>query len=228
MPWNPGGYLRFPSLTWQSNPQVKALLRELSPEAKVVDLGAGGRRIAQKAICVDFLLLPGTNVVADVERLPFRRDSVDLVVATGLLEHVLDDRAVTAEVLRILRPGGLIHIELPFLQQHHEDPIDSRRYTVDGLARELERTGFEIVRSGIHIGPTVTLITLWTYYASLWFEGRSRASRAVSTAVFLGFSLLLYPFKFLDIFLRNKKSAYRLAFGVFCTARKRSPAAVSG
>jgi hypothetical protein len=32
--------------------------------------------------------------------------------------------------------------------------------------------------------------------------------------------VLLWPAKFLDVFLVNKRSAHRLAFGVYCTARK--------
>jgi SAM-dependent methyltransferase len=221
MPWYEESYLRFfPSLTRQSRPQVESVLRRVPPGALVVDLGAGGRRISPKTVCVDFVPFSGTNLVADVQRLPIRDASVDLIFATGLLEHVADDRAVTAEAWRVLRPGGLFHVELPFLQQYHEDPIDCRRYTVEGLARELQRAGFEPLQSGAHIGPTVTMITLAAYYAALLFEGKSRAARAVSTGVFLLSSMLFYPFKFLDGLLMEKKSAHRLAFGVYCTGRK--------
>lgn len=227
MPWHEQSYLRFfPTLTWQSDPQVEAVARLAPPGGLVVDLGAGGRRITRDTLCVDFIPFPETNVVADVQRLPFREGSVDVIFATGLLEHVDDDRAVTREMERVLRPGGLAHVELPFLQQYHEDPIDVRRFTVSGLAREMERAGLETVKAGSHIGPTVTILTLSAYYAALLFEGKSRASRAISTGVFLILSVLFYPFKYLDRLLLRKRSAHRLAFGVFCTARKpaKSPA----
>lgn len=221
MPWNEESYLRFfPALTWQSDPQVESVARMAPPGARVVDLGAGGRRITPGTICVDFIPWAGTDLVADVQRLPLREGSVDVVFATGLLEHVEDDRAVISEMARVLRPGGLAHVELPFLQQYHDDPIDCRRFTVSGLAREMTRAGLETVKSGFHIGPTVTMITLSAYYAALLFEGKSRAARAVSTGVFLAASTVLYPFKFLDRWLLRKRSAHRLAFGVYCTARK--------
>jgi SAM-dependent methyltransferase len=207
-------------LTWQSDPQIQSVLRRVGPNARIIDLGAGGRRISSRTVCVDFLPFDQTDVVADVHRLPIRDGVADLVVATGLIEHVDDDRAVLSEAARLLRPGGLVHIELPFLQQYHEDPIDCRRFTVQGLERELRRVGLEPVNSGPHIGPTVTMITLAAYYASLWFEGKSRAAKAVSTGVFFACSTLFYPFKFLDSILVHKRSAHRLAFGVFCTARK--------
>jgi SAM-dependent methyltransferase len=227
MPWNEGSYLRyFPPLTWQSEPQVAALARTLPPGARIVDLGAGGRRITPETLCVDFVPWPGTDLAADVQRLPLRDASADLVFATGLLEHVEDDRALLGEIARILRPGGLAHVELPFLQQYHEDPIDCRRLTVDGLRREMERAGLATVRSGFHIGPTVTMITLSAYYLAMLFEGRSRASRVFSTGVFFGASALFFPLKYLDRFLRHKRSAHRLAFGVYCTSRK--PAGAAG
>jgi SAM-dependent methyltransferase len=227
LPWKEESYLRFfPTLTWQSNPQVAAALREVPAGGRVVDLGAGGRLIAPGVLCVDFIPFPHTRLVADVQRLPVRDGSVDAVFATGLLEHVEDEKAVLNEIVRVLRPGGIVHVELPFLQQYHQDPIDCRRLTVDGLERELKRLGLQTVKSGFHIGPTVTIITLLTYYGAMLFEGESRPARAVSTGVFLLLSILFYPFKFLDRFLQHKRSAHRLAFGVFCTSRKApSPAA---
>jgi SAM-dependent methyltransferase len=158
--------------------------------------------------------------VADVQRLPFRDGSVDLIFATGLLEHVEDDKALLGEIARVLRPGGIAHVELPFLQQYHEDPIDCRRLTVPGLERELKRHGLQTLHSGFHIGPTVTILTLLTYYGAMLFEGKSRPARALSTGVFFLLSGLFYPFKFLDRFLKRKRSAHRLAFGVFCTSQK--------
>ena len=221
MPWVDRSYLRyFPTLTWQSDPQVAAVLRRVPSGARIIDLGSGGRRVSPGTVCVDFIPFHGTDLVGDVQKLPVRDGVADLVLATGLIEHVEDDWAVLQEVVRVLRPGGYAHIELPFLQQYHEDPIDCRRFTVQGLERELRRVGLEPVQSGSHIGPTVTLITLSAYYASLWFEGKSRMAKVVSTGVFFAFSVLLWPLKFLDSLLIRKRSAHRLAFGVFCTARK--------
>lgn len=221
MPWIETDYLRFfPSLTWQVDPRIRSVVAEGPEDAVTVDLGAGGRKITTKTICVDFVPFPNTSVVANVEALPFRDGSVDLVIGTGLLEHVEDDRRVLSEVVRVLRPGGRAHMEVPFLQQYHDDPIDCRRYSVPGLAREMERAGLEVLHTGVHIGPTVTIITHWAYYAALWLEGRSTIAKVASTLAFFAFSVLLWPAKFLDRFLIQKKSAHRLAFGVYCTARK--------
>src|SRR6185295_19406749 len=111
---------------------------------------------------------PGTDVVGDVQRLPFRDASIDLVYATGLFEHVADERAVIAEIARVLKRGGRVHVEVPFLEQYHEDPIDCRRMTAPGLELEMRSFGFETEASGAHIGPTVTLLNTTARWWALW------------------------------------------------------------
>src|SRR5918992_747895 len=45
-------------------------------------------------------------VVADVQALPFERDSFDLVVSLDTIEHVTYPTRAVAELVRVLRPGG--------------------------------------------------------------------------------------------------------------------------
>ncbi len=221
MPFGSQGLYRFvPRISWQCAPQVERVLALAPPDARIVDLGAGGRRITPRTVCLDFLALGSTDVIGDVERLPFGDASVDLVYATGLLEHVRDERAVLAEAERILRPGGLVHVEAPFLEQYHEDPIDMRRLTVPGLEALLIDQGFVTVAKGAHIGPTVTLLNAWARWWALVFDGRNPLARAASALVFVAASTLAWPLRFLDAFLIRKRQAHTLAMGVYCTARK--------
>lgn len=213
-------YRFIPTLTWQPRIQAERVVAQFPPSATIVDLGAGGRKIAPHVKTVDFVRFAGTDFVSDVSATPFRDGSVDLVIATGLLEHVEDDRKLLAEIRRILKIGGSVHIEIPFLQQYHDDPIDCRRLTQPGLALLLKQHGFEIVDSGTHIGPTVTVLTLLAYWLALWFEGRTIVHKVLSNGVFVAASILFWPFKFLDVILIGKANAHRLAFGVYCTARK--------
>jgi SAM-dependent methyltransferase len=209
-----------PELTWQPRPPAKRIVSRFPEPALVVDLGAGGRKIAPHVKTVDFIKFPGTDYVSDVTATPFASGSVDLVIATGLLEHVDDDRKLIAEIHRILKPGGTVHIEIPFLQQYHDDPIDCRRLTQPGLALLLKQQGFKAIESGAHIGPTVTLVTLAAYWVSMWFEGRTIVHKVLSNGAFAVASIVFWPFKFLDALLIRKPSAHRLAFGVYCTAEK--------
>jgi len=209
-----------PTLTWQPRAQAQRVVAQFPTSAVVVDLGAGGRKIAPHVKTVDFVKFSGTDYVSDVTETPFKDGSVDLVIATGLLEHVEDDRKLISEIRRILKSRGTAHIEIPFLQQYHDDPIDCRRLTQPGLALLLKQHGFEIVDSGTHIGPTVTVLTLLAYWLAILFEGKTVVHKVLSNAVFAAASILFWPIKFLDAILIRKPSAHRLAFGVYCTARK--------
>lgn len=47
------------------------------------------------------------------ERLPFADDSFDFILSNEVLEHVADDHACAAEMVRVARPGGRIVIFAP-------------------------------------------------------------------------------------------------------------------
>ncbi len=47
------------------------------------------------------------------ETLPFRDESFDIIYSANVLEHTERPRQVVAEALRVLRPGGLFHMEMP-------------------------------------------------------------------------------------------------------------------
>jgi SAM-dependent methyltransferase len=209
-----------PTLTWQARPRVEALVQGMPADARIIDLGAGGRKLAPHVETMDFDRRVRADHYGDITRTGFPDASFDLVIATGVLEHVEDDHALLAEMARLARPGGLVYIEIPFLQQHHDDPIDCRRLTLPGLAMLMKRFGLEPESSGMHIGPTVTVITLFAYWVSMLFEGRTKLHKLLSNAAFLAVSTVLYPAKFLDAWLIDKPSAHRLAFGVYCLARK--------
>lgn len=209
-------------LTWQCSPQVETVVAGLVPAAKALDMGAGGRRLSKQIKTVDFVDTGDTDYICDVCSVPLPDSSIDLIIATGLIEHLEDSDRFFEECDRLLKPGGKIHIEVPFLQQYHDDPIDVRRYTVSGLSTYLAKYRFEEVGSGFHIGPSVTLATLNAYYAALLFEGESWLAKFCSNAAFLVTSIIWKPFTYLDRFLKHKKSAHRLAFGVYCTAVKKA------
>lgn len=209
-----------PTLTWQAKPQVAPLVAQLGPDAKIIDLGAGGRRIAPHVMTMDFNTALPADIYGDITKTYLPADSFDLVIATGVLEHVEDDRALLREMMRLAKPGGLVHIEIPFLQQYHDDPIDCRRLTLPGLVRVIKETGLDPIDSGVHIGPSVTVLTLSAYWLAMFFEGRGTLSKIISNGVFLLASAFFWPFKFLDAYLIRKPSAHRLAFGVYCVARK--------
>jgi SAM-dependent methyltransferase len=67
----------------------------------------------------DFLTRAGANApgasleLAACERLPYPTAAFDLVLSHEVLEHVQDDRAAVAEMVRVTRPGGRVVVFVP-------------------------------------------------------------------------------------------------------------------
>lgn len=57
-------------------------------------------------------------VVADLERLPFKKASVTLVTANMVVEHLRNPEVVFAEFARVLAPGGRVIVHTPNMYSH--------------------------------------------------------------------------------------------------------------
>jgi len=53
------------------------------------------------------------GVQGDATRLPFADGSFDRIIASEVLEHLPDDGAAIAELVRVLRPGGSLAVTVP-------------------------------------------------------------------------------------------------------------------
>lgn len=218
MPWIKQGLGRLiPSPTWQPFPPVPETVRRLPPGALVVDVGAGGRRITPGTVTVDRTPFPGTRLCSDAHRLGLRDASVDCVFSTGTFEHIAEPARALREFLRVLKPGGLVHIETPFIFPYHPDPEDHTRWTLDGLRALCVRERFEEVSAGVHLGPASALNVVLVAYLRAWLPGR-RLRRLATMAA----SWLLLPHRYLDRFLVRRPSARELAAGVYFVGRKPS------
>ena len=90
-------------------------------------------------------------VLGDAERLPFRSDSLDVLRAKEVIEHLIDPRPMLREIRRALRPGGLFLSRTPShfstlypVGNFWDDYTHVRPFSRLGLRRLLEDTGFEI------------------------------------------------------------------------------------
>lgn len=77
------------------------------------------------------------------ERWPIKDESIDLVLSTETLEHVLDTDRFLAEAARCLIPGGTLLLTVPFAARWHFVPYDYWRFTPSCLDHLLQKSGFE-------------------------------------------------------------------------------------
>lgn len=103
----------------------------------VVKLGAGENQ--SPGVCnVDSKAQPGIDVVADARKLPFEDESVDELIADGLLEHypVCETEAILDEWVRVLKPGAKIRVQTPDLKELCRQ-FYKGKITVDALVSSL-------------------------------------------------------------------------------------------
>jgi SAM-dependent methyltransferase len=134
----------------------EALLR-LLPElqGEVLDVGCGSKPYrslvaATRYVGLDYdTPLRRAAGVADVYYdggiFPLPDADFDGALCTQVLEHVFTPEAFLNEINRVLRPGGVLVLTVPFVWDEHEQPHDFGRYSSFGLRALLERAGFEVV-----------------------------------------------------------------------------------
>ncbi|SDE24272.1 Methyltransferase domain-containing protein [Paracoccus isoporae] len=124
---------------------------------------------------------PNVQFIADGHHLPLADDSIDAVVIQAVLEHVLQPGEVVSEIWRVLKPGGLVYAETPFMQQVHEGPYDFTRFTESGHRYLFRR--FDCVASGASGGPGMQFMWSVDYLARSLFRSR-RAGKLAKLAFF--------------------------------------------
>lgn len=81
---------------------------------KKIDLGCGLSKRDSESIGVDWVKLPGVDVLADINKiLPFEENEIDEVYSRHTFEHVDDIFFVMNEVYRIIKPEGKVIIKVP-------------------------------------------------------------------------------------------------------------------
>lgn len=144
-----------PQLTFQSVP-MDVLLQKYASNGfgRGVNLGSKSVRLGPQWTNVDLVKGPEVDVVADIHDLSMFTDaSFDAAVLSAVLQYCRNPFQVVAETARVLRPGGIVIVNVPFLQPVCPEgaAFDRFRFTHVGLIGMFEDT-FHILESGTAIG----------------------------------------------------------------------------
>lgn len=175
-------------------------------------VGGAGRTV-DGYVNIDLFAVPGVDIAADAEALPFRSQLFQRIECDAVLEHVRDPVQVMHELQRVLAPGGYLHLVTPFCHPFHAYPQDYRRFTPEGL-KPLAGS-LEVVAEGWRTGPTATLLVFVLEYIKLLLP--FRLWRGV-THVVIGW--LLFPLRYLDLLLLRSRDAGRLGNHCYLWLRK--------
>jgi len=87
----------------------------------------------------------------DLNKLPVRSNSIGLIIATDILEHLDDDGNGISELYRALSKGGILILTVPafkFLWGIQDEVTGhKRRYLREEITNKLREVGFEVLKA---------------------------------------------------------------------------------
>lgn len=139
--------------------EVKTLLTVLNIEdglkslnrKSIADLGCGDQHLREafesRGACYQGIDIIDCNLETD--QCPIRSNSVDIMVALAVIEHLRDPGHFLAEIKRILRHGGALWMDTPDIEacgnKFWRDPTHVHPYTRASIRTLLEMSGYRHV-----------------------------------------------------------------------------------
>ncbi|MDA9291060.1 class I SAM-dependent methyltransferase [bacterium] len=163
---------------------------------------------------LDIVTAPDIDIVASALNMPMDSGTIDAIILQSVPEHINDITLLFKEAHRVLKFGGLVYIEMPFLQGKHGDPDDYWRCTpaaIDFLLKDK----FSIVVSGVSAGPMGALIWIFSDLCS-----NILPFRIVNLILRFVLRWALSPLRYLDKIFVYTKAASRLSAENYFLYRK--------
>ncbi len=110
--------------------EVSAMEQMAKECKKILDVGGGTRFMKRMKIFeslfahVDYKTLDVSadyhpDIIGDIHAIPMEDSSVDGIICRSVLEHVERPADAVREMYRILRPGGLVFVQVPSTYPYH-------------------------------------------------------------------------------------------------------------
>lgn len=198
------------------NNNINTFLKEyIKDDFITLNIGSGNSKISDKIYNVDIFEYDNVDIVCDIENLPFKDNSIDVILNIAVLEHVPNPQKVINEIYRVLKPNGIIYTAFPFMQGFHASPYDFTRVTQEGI-KELHNE-FEYIDVKPFGGPTSGMLWILQEWIAILF---SFGSEKLHMLIYLFVMVITSPLKFLDYFLIKHPMAKNISSGFIYIGKK--------
>jgi SAM-dependent methyltransferase len=207
--------------TWQSRASRNRVYRFLSseklraPGGVRLNIGSGSRRFDPQAFNLDLFAGQNVDIQGDALHLPIKTEAVESIICTGVLEHIADPHKALSEIYRVLKFGGRIFIETPFMQTVHASPQDFYRWTPDGLRQIL--SAFKIAEIEVVAGPASALAWQFQETMAMLFSMNNEVLYKIGLRVF---GWMAVPISWLDVILEKNIWGWHACSGFALLAAK--------
>ena len=192
-------------------PKIKDMPNLYGNGGICINLGSGENNF-DEYINIDLGNYKNVDIICDLEKLPFKDESISLIVCNSVFEHLKNPNKVKQEVLRVLKPNGYFYLCIPFMCiRHHE--IDYRRWTSYGI-QEFLKTDFEIKESGPCRSPAQGLISYVNAFLDLTIK--NKIIKKILSILWKYLSAPLYLLK-----VENSEHSQSLAQTIYVVCQKK-------
>lgn len=161
----------------------------------ILDNGCGLRNVYyDNVLNFEIVEYPTTDVLGIGEKLPFKTDAFDAVFSLAVLEHVRNPFECAQEIVRVLKPGGILYVAVPFLQPFHGYPDHYYNMTSSGL-KNLFSEKLQIIECNVPLAGLPIWSLSWFLNSYLLGLPEPVAEKFKNMKVF---ELLNHPTEYLD------------------------------
>jgi SAM-dependent methyltransferase len=136
------------------------IAKHVPDTGSILDIGSGTAPVSpdlQRTVLADISEEAMRNaecaskVVTSITAMSFDAASFDCILCSEVLEHIQDDAKAISELRRVLKPGGVLVVTVPFQKRFWAEDDEFvghvRRYDPGELEQKLQTNGFHRVRT---------------------------------------------------------------------------------
>lgn len=143
--------------------------RKPSDKWRVLNVASGNRKF-KGSVSIDYDESTNPDKIwKSTEPLPFPDKCFDEVFCLNFLEHIFEFNEVLSEIYRVMKPGGILHVEVPYYNSfnfgqtpfHHImfcETTMAQWYTQKGAIARYSDIKFEVIETELYFTKPAMLI----------------------------------------------------------------------
>lgn len=124
------------------------------------------------------------DIFCDLNKeLSFDSDSFDTIILSDVINHLEEPESALKEIHRVLKPGGVLILNAPFLYNLNEEPFDYGRYSIYKFRSWAKKLSFKIEYEEVQGGVSdvfehfflriISRLPLGRVFSKFFFNGRT-------------------------------------------------------
>lgn len=139
----------------------------LASGKRILNAGSSSVRYGENCINVDIQNKKNIDFVCDIHQIPSSLGEFDAIICNAVLQYCRSPETVAKQFYRVLKPGGYLFVDAPWIQPFCFNTPDRFRFSQDALKQIFSdfqiikigssiRSGSAFAMLGVHIAQNLT------------------------------------------------------------------------